>query len=74
MELLLDTAIVGFADNALIVCWLDDENILEVKLNDACRRAMEWLENRSLRMAIIEVSEWLSARPKKHWFLTGKNI
>lgn len=39
MELLPDMAIVGFAVDAIIVYWSDNENILEVRLNDACRRA-----------------------------------
>ena len=43
--------IVGFADDALVVCAADDVGILELRINDSSWRAKRWLDSRCLKMA-----------------------
>ena len=45
------TSIIGFADNALVVCAADDVKILELRINDSLWRAKRWLDSRCLKMA-----------------------
>ena len=48
MDLPAGTSIVGFADDALVVCTTDDVRILELRINEQTKR---WLDSRCLRMA-----------------------
>ena len=39
MDLPAGTSIIGFADDALVVCAADDIRILELRINESLRRA-----------------------------------
>lgn len=52
MDLPESTEIIGFADDALIVCAADDVRILELRINESLRRAKRWLDSRGLKMAL----------------------
>ena len=58
MDLLASMKIVGFADDALIVCAADDIRILELRINKSLWRVNGWLDARGLEMA-LEKSEAL---------------
>ena len=45
------TSIIGFADDALVVCAADDIGILELRINESLRWAKRWLDRRGLKMA-----------------------
>ena len=45
------TSIIGFADEALVVCAADNVGILELRINDTLCRAKRWLDSRGLKMA-----------------------
>ena len=51
MDLPAGTSIIGFADDALVVCAADDVGILELNINESLRRAKRWLDSRGLKMA-----------------------
>ena len=51
MDLPAGTSIIGFADDALIVCAADDVKILELRVNDSLWRLKRWLNSRCLKMA-----------------------
>ena len=51
MDLPAGTSIIGFADDALVVCAADDVGILELRINESLRRAKRWLDSRGLKMA-----------------------
>ena len=51
MDLPGGTSIVGFADDALIVCTVDDVRILELRINEILWRAKRCLDSRGLKMA-----------------------
>ena len=51
MELPAGTSIIGFADDALVVCATDDVGILELRINDSLWQAKRWLDCRGLKMA-----------------------
>ena len=51
MGLLAGTSIIGFADDALVVCAADNVGILELRINDSLWRAKRWLDSRGLIMA-----------------------
>ena len=51
MDLPAGTSIIGFADDALVVCAADDVGILELPINESLRRAKRWLDRRGLKMA-----------------------
>ena len=51
MDLPAGTCIVGFADDALVVCSADDVGILELRINESLWRAKRWLDSRGLKMA-----------------------
>ena len=51
MDLPVGTSIIGFADDALVVCAADDVKILELRINDSLWRAKRWLDSRCLKMA-----------------------
>ena len=51
MDLPAGTSIIGFADDALVVCAADDVKILELRINDSLWRAKRWLNSRCLKMA-----------------------
>ena len=44
------TSIIGFADDALVVCATDDVRILELRINESLWRAKRWLDSRCLKM------------------------
>ena len=45
------TSIIGFADDALVVCAADDVRILELRINESLLRAKRWLDSRCPKMA-----------------------
>ena len=51
MDLPAGTSIIGFADDALVVCAADHVKILEVRINDSLWWAKRWLDSRCLKMA-----------------------
>ena len=51
MDLPAGTSIIGFADDALVVCAVDDVKILELRINDSLWRTKRWLDSRCLKMA-----------------------
>ena len=51
MDLSAGTSIIGFADNALVVCAADDVRILELRINESLWRAKRWLDSRCLTIA-----------------------
>ena len=51
MDLSAGTSIIGFADDALVVCTVDNVKILELRINESLRRAKRWLDSTSLKMA-----------------------
>ena len=51
MDLPAGTSIIGFADDALVVCDADDIKILELRINDSLWWAKRWLDSRCLKMA-----------------------
>ena len=51
MDLPAGTTIVGFADDAIVLCAADDVGILELRINVSLCRAKRWLDSRGLKMA-----------------------
>ena len=51
MDLPTGTSIIGFADNAIVVCAGDDVGILELRINESLRCAKRWLDSRGLKKA-----------------------
>ena len=51
MYLPAGTSIIGFADDALVVCAADNVGNLELRINDSLWRAKRWLDSRGLKMA-----------------------
>ena len=51
MDLPAGTSVIGFADDALVVCAPDDVRILEPRINESLGRAKRWLDSRGLKMA-----------------------
>ena len=49
MDLPAGTSIIGFADDALVVCATDDIRILELRINKSLWRAKSWLDSRGLK-------------------------
>ena len=51
MDLPAGTSIIGFADDALVMCAGDDVRILELRINESLWRARRWFDRRCLKMA-----------------------
>ena len=51
MDLPAGTSIIGFADDALVVCAADDVKILKKRIHDSLWRAKRWLDSSCLKMA-----------------------
>ena len=51
MDLPAETSIIGFADDALVVCAADDVRILDLRFNESLWQAKRWLDSRCLKMA-----------------------
>ena len=51
MDVPAGTSIIGFADDALVVCAADNVGILELRINDSLWRVKRWLDSRGLKMA-----------------------
>ena len=51
MDLPAGTTIIGFADDALVVCAADNVGIQELRINDTLWRAKRRLDSRGLKMA-----------------------
>ena len=51
MDLPAGTSIIGFADDALVVCAADDVRILKLRINGSLWQAKRWLNSRCLKMA-----------------------
>ena len=59
------TSIIGYADDALVVCAADNVGILELRINDTLWRAKRWLGSRGLKIApekteALLVMDWRS--------------
>ena len=52
MNVLAGTSIIGFADDALVMCAAQDVRILELRINESLGRANRWLHSRGLKMAL----------------------
>ena len=64
VDLPAGTSIVGFADDALVVCAADDVGILELRFNESLCRAKRWLDSIGLKMA-LEKTEALLVTDKR---------
>ena len=51
MDLPAGTSVIGFANDALVVCAPDDVKILKLRINESLWRAKRWLDSRGLKMA-----------------------
>ena len=51
MDLPAGMSIIGFTDDALVVCTADDVKILELRINDSLWRGKRWMDSRCLKMA-----------------------
>ena len=51
MDLSSGTSIIGFADDALVVCAADNVGILESGINDSLWQEKRWLDSGGLKMA-----------------------
>ena len=51
MDLPAGTSIIGFVDDALVVCAAKDVKILELRINDCLWRAKRWLNSRCLKIS-----------------------
>ena len=51
LKLPAEMSIIGFADDALVVCATEDVRILELRINKSLWRAKRWLDSRGLKMA-----------------------
>ena len=51
MDLPAETSIIGFADDALVVCAANDVVFLELRTNESLWRAKRRLDSRGLKMA-----------------------
>ena len=51
MDLPARTSIIGFADDAIVVCAADNVGILELRINDSLWLTKRWLDSRGLKMA-----------------------
>ena len=45
------TSVIGFVDDALVVCTSENFRILEVRINEILWREKRWLDSKSLKMA-----------------------
>ena len=54
MDLSAGTSVIGFVDDALLVCAAEDVGILELRVNESLRRAKRWLDNKGLNPEKIE--------------------
>ena len=54
-------SIIGFADDALVVCAAEDVRILELRINKSLWRAKRWLDRRSLKIAPEKTEDLLVA-------------
>ena len=80
MDLPAGTSIIGFADDALVVCAADDLRILELRINESLWRAKRWLDSRCLKMAPKKTEALLVTDPMwsrsdsahaQHWWPQG---
>ena len=51
LDLPAGTSIIGFADDALVVCAAEDFRNLELRISESLWRAKRWLDSRGLKMA-----------------------
>ena len=68
MNLPAGTSIIGFADDALVMCAADDVKILELRINDSLWRAKRWLDIRCLKIA-LEKTEALLVTDRRSFSL-----
>ena len=54
-----ETRIIGFADNALVMCTTKDVEILKLKINDSLWLEKRWLDSKSLEMVPEETEALL---------------
>ena len=64
MDLPAGTSVIGFADDALVVCAAEDVGILKLRINESLWRAKRWLDSRGLKMA-AEKTEALLVTERK---------
>ena len=51
LELPARTSIIGFVDDALVVCAAEDVGVIELRINESLWREKRWLDSRGLKMA-----------------------
>ena len=51
LDLAAGKSIIGFTDDALVVCATEDVRLLELRINESLWRAKCWLDSRGLKMA-----------------------
>ena len=51
LDLPAGTSIIGFVDDALVVCAAENVRILELRINESLWRAKSWFDSRGLKMA-----------------------
>ena len=54
MRLPAETSIIGFADDAFVVCAAEDVRILELMINKSLWRTKRWLDSRGLKMTAVK--------------------
>ena len=52
MPLPENSVIFGFADDSLLLCWSDDERILEMNVNTSLFLMKRWMDSKGLQLAI----------------------
>ena len=70
MDVPAETSIIGFADDALVMCAAHGVRILELRINDSLWRAKRWLDSRCLKMGpekteALLVTDWRSFKYSK---------
>ena len=68
MDLPAGMTIVGFVDDALVMCAADDARILELRINASFWRVKRWLDTRGLEMA-LEKTEALLVTDRRSYNL-----
>ena len=76
MHLPAGTSVIGFADDALVVCAADNVRILELRISESLWRAKRWLDSRCLKMAPgkSEASLVTERRSFQYPFVLGDHV
>ena len=69
IDLPAGTSIIGFADDAVVVCAADNVKILELRINDSLWRSKRWLDSRCLKTRKLNYLLFLRQAVNTHWLL-----